>query len=180
MARGKQVVNIGGPVIVIVALAMVLGCQPQPAGVMSVEEATAYVNSMLPIWNEGNLELVDDLFAPEFVRHDMDVGPDVVGPEGLKGYVTAIRTAFPDFNVTFDEVMVAGDRIVNRWTVSGTNLGDFRGDPPTGGTVRVSGVAISRIVDGKTVEEWDYWNDLAGYLQLGYTLIPPTMEEEAE
>jgi steroid delta-isomerase-like uncharacterized protein len=178
MTRNTRIATLGGPAILIVMLALVLGCQPQPAGVMTVEEATAFINAGLPIWNEGKLDLVDELYAPDLVRHDTDIGPDVEGLDIFKGYVTAVRVGYPDFHVTSDEVLVAGDRIINRWTLTGTNLGEFRGDPPTGASIRISGVAISIVVDGKTTEEWNYWNDLAGYQQLGYTLVPPAMEEE--
>jgi steroid delta-isomerase-like uncharacterized protein len=165
---------------VVVAAVSLLSCQAQPAGVMSQEEARAFVERGLPIWNEGRLELVDELYTPGFVRHDVGVGDDVVGLEALKGYVMAMRTGYPDFQVAIEEVLVAGDRVINRWIVTGTNLGDFRGDPPTGGTIEVHGVGISRIIDGRSAEEWNYWNDLAGYLQLGYSLEPPKAEETAE
>jgi len=176
MQRAVRIAKLAGSVVAVIATIVVLGCQPQPSGVMSVKEATALANKGLPIWNEGNLDLIQEVYAPGYIRHDVDLGEDTLGTDGLKAYVTAIRTAYPDFHVTADEVLVAGDKLVERWTATGTNQGPYRGYQPTGKRMKVSGVSITRVVDGKTAEEWAYWNDLAGFQQLGFTLVPPGEE----
>jgi steroid delta-isomerase-like uncharacterized protein len=178
MKRSKRVVSYPGLVLVVVVLGLTLGCQPQAPSV--VEEAMPSMEPYLAIWNEGNLDLVDELYSPDFVWHVVDVADDVVGTEAFKEMVTNFRTAFPDFHVTFDEVFSAGDKTVVRWTMTGTNTGPFQGMPPTGQPVRMSGVAISRDVDDKTAEVWQHYNPLAMYTQMGYTLTPPTEEPAAE
>lgn len=155
-------------------LATIWSCQPVTTEPIAGIDAVAFTQRGLPIWNEGDLDLIDELYLPDAVRHDAGVPEDVVGIEVLKGYVTALRTGFPDFHVTVDEAFAAGDRVVNRWTVTGTHEGVFRDQPPTGMSLQIQGVTISRVVDGRTAEEWVYWNDLAAWQQLGYSLTPPT------
>jgi steroid delta-isomerase-like uncharacterized protein len=123
--------------------------------------------------NDGNLDLVDELYAPDFVWHVVDMGEDIVGTSAFKELVTSFRTAFPDFNVTFDEVFAAGDTTVIQWTMTGTNTGPFGDLPPTGQPVTLHGVAISRAVDGMTVEVWQHYNQLFMFQQMGFTLTPP-------
>jgi steroid delta-isomerase-like uncharacterized protein len=172
--RAQGATRIGVPALVLVGVVLALSCQPQPTG-MTVEEATALAERGLPIWNEGQLDLIDELYTPGIVRH-IAGGEDVAGIDNYKAYVTALRVAYPDFTVNFDEVLVSGDRTISRWTVTGTHLGVFQGEPPTGKTITVQGVNINRMVDGKNAEEWVYWNDLAAWQQLGYTLVPPATE----
>lgn len=134
----------------------------------------------LAIWNDGNLDFVDELYAPDFVWHVVDIDEDVVGVVAFKELVTSFRTAFPDFHVTFDEVLVAGEKTVIRWTMTGTNTGPFQDLPPSGQPVRLHGVAISRSVDGKTAEVWQYYNQLSMLQQMGFTLAPPSTSETTE
>jgi steroid delta-isomerase-like uncharacterized protein len=158
---------------VLAILAAIWSCQPvgmePPAGI----DPVAFTQRGLPIWNESELDLIDELYVAGAVRHDTGASQDVVGIEALRGYATDLRTGFPDFHVTVDEAFVAGDRVVNRWTVTGTHEGVFRDQPPTGRSIQIQGVTISRVVDGRTAEEWVYWNDLTAWQQLGYSLTPP-------
>ena len=180
MSHPRRILRIAVPVIALMVMGLTLSCQQQVAApAAALEEMTALMERGLPIWNEGNLNLIDELYAPEFVRHSAGVG-DVVGPDGMKGYVTELRTGFPDFNVTIDELMVADDKMVELWTVTGTNEGSFMEQPPTGMPLKISGVTIARVVNGLTVEEWVYWDTLAVQQQLGYTLTPPAVEEVVE
>jgi cytidyltransferase-like protein len=125
-----------------------------------------------------NNEKKEPLFSVE-ERMDMiresvvDMGEDIVGTSAFKELVTSFRTAFPDFNVTFDEVFAAGDTTVIQWTMTGTNTGPFGDLPPTGQPVTLHGVAISRAVDGMTVEVWQHYNQLFMFQQMGFTLTPP-------
>ena len=131
---------------------------------------------------QGDLDLIDDLVGPGYVRHVVDISEDVVGPVGFGEAVMAFRTQFPDFHVRFDEVIVAGDRIVLRWMVTGTDTGGVGELPPTGMPIQISGASVIHVIDGRFVEEWMYYNEGAMMQQLGFTLAPPAMEilEEAE
>jgi len=179
--------------ITIIPLALLLclsfSCQKQgekaeTPEAMTEEEMIARVERDLEIWNAGNLALVDELYAPEFVSHNYATNEEQVGLDALKEGITSTRTAFPDFNLTNDEIIVMGDKTVTRWTMTGTNTGPLQASEgeltPTGKKVRVSGVTIARRVNEKIVEEWDYFNVLDMAIQLGFTITPPQPPEPEE
>ncbi len=176
MYKKCRVMNLVGSGLAVVILGLTLGCAP-------CEEAPEVVipsmDPYLAIWNDGNLDLVDELYTADLVWHVVDIDEDVVGTAAFKELVTAFRTGFPDFNVTFDEVFAADDKMVIRWTMTGTNTGPMQGLPPTGQPVQLHGVAISRAVDGKTVEVWQHYNQLSMFQQMGFTLAPPSAGETA-
>ncbi|MFW9951682.1 MAG: ester cyclase [Candidatus Thorarchaeota archaeon] len=132
----------------------------------------------LQIWNEGNLNLVDELYASNCIRHEVDISEDLIGTEAYKEYVTFLRTAYPDFNVIADELIIKDDKMVTRWTLTGTNTGPRGEMPPTGNKTKISGVNVNKIVEGKTVEEWVYYNNASVLTQLGFTITPPAQEGE--
>jgi steroid delta-isomerase-like uncharacterized protein len=134
-----------------------------------IDKAEKYVKA----WNTGDLSLIDEVLSPECVRHHVDMNMDFNGIEAIKQYVASIRVSFPDFNVTLDELIVAENHSIGRWTVTGTNTGPMGDSPPTGNKVKYSGVEVSRIVDEKVVESWIYFNQAAQLTQLGYTITPP-------
>ncbi|MFD7846195.1 ester cyclase [Nocardia sp. NPDC059764] len=99
-------------------------------------------------WNTGRLAAADELMAPDVIIH----APEVGGIEGLKAFNTAMRTAFPDWHSTLEEVVAEGDRVAERWTGRGTQLGEFQGIPATGRTVAVPGVVFYQVRDGRITE----------------------------
>ena len=141
-------------------------------------EMKAMSDKYLELWNEGNLSLCDELLSPEIVRHEVDIIEDIIGIEAFKEFVTMERTTFPDFNVTLDELIIKEDNMVGRWTLTGTNTGPFGELPPTGKKVKLSGVEVSHVVDGKIIEQWVYFNQAAMLTQLGYTITPPEIQNE--
>ncbi len=117
--------------------------------------------------NGGDLDLADELYAPDYVLHDPSLPEDLHGPEGLKRYVAMTRAAFPDARVTVEDQVAEGDKVVDRWTARGTHTGEFMGIPPTGRRIEVSGVTISRFAGGKIAEDWYQGDDLGMMRQLG-------------
>jgi steroid delta-isomerase-like uncharacterized protein len=99
-------------------------------------------------WSRGNLAAADELMTGDVVIHEPAVG----SREGLKAFATAMRTAFPDWHSTVEEMLVDWDRVAERWTGRGTHQGPFQGIPPTGKRVAVPGVVFYRIADGKIAE----------------------------
>jgi len=183
MRVSRVVLRFAGPAFVLVMLGLASGCCQQQAVDSSATEAmTALAERARTIWNEGDLDLIDDLVGPGYVRHVVDISEDIVGSVGFGEAVMAFRTQFPDFHVRFDEVIVAGDRIVLRWTVTGTDAGAVGELPPTGMPIQISGASVIHVIDGRFSEEWMYYNEGAIMQQLGFTLAPPAMEivEEAE
>ena len=163
---------------ILLMLCRTISCQQQVEEGITEEEAKAISEKAREIWNEGNLAMVDEIIASDYVEHSAGVPEDIVGIEAFKERVTDLRTSFPDFNVSFEETIVKGDRIVSRWIVTGTNTGMMNDLPPTGKEIRVEGVGILRVVDGKIVERLMYYNEGAMLIELGYTITPPTVEGE--
>jgi steroid delta-isomerase-like uncharacterized protein len=121
------------------------------------------------IWDKGNLELVDELFTTNFVRH----GPtgtegEVRGLEGFKGVVSMYRSAFPDLQVPIEDLIAEGDRVVTRWRARGTHQGETEDlGPPTGNQASVTGIIVDRISGGKIEEEWVDYDTLHLMQQIG-------------
>ena len=114
-------------------------------------------------WNRGKLNAADELMTRETVIHEPVAGT----PEDLKAVATAMRTAFPDWHSTVEEMLVEGDRVAERWTGRGTHQGEFQGIPPTGKQVVVPGVVFYRIADGKIAEFRGQFDRLSLMQQLG-------------
>jgi steroid delta-isomerase-like uncharacterized protein len=119
------------------------------------------------VWNKGKLDVVYDVFAEDYVRHDLRPGNPPPGPAGQKRIAADFRAAFPDIHTTVDFVIAEGDMVVTRWTAEGTNTGVWGNVAPTGKRVRFSGVNIFRVENGKVVELWNYRDDLGLMQQLG-------------
>jgi len=161
-------------------LCFAFSCQLQVEEGITEEEAQAFTDRILEMWNEANLTIVDEVYAPEIVRHDCGVPEDIVGLENMKNYLKNFFNAFPDLHITVDEMIVAGNKVVQRWTMTGTNKGSMGDMPPTGKNVRFSGVSIGHFVNGKAVEIWDFYNELDMMQQLGFTITPPHALEPIE
>jgi steroid delta-isomerase-like uncharacterized protein len=117
------------------------------------------------IWNQGNLSVIDELVAPNANFHDPSVpGGKFTGPEGMRQFVQIYRGAFPDVHLTINDVIAEGDKVVIRWTATGTHKGELMGIAPTGKRVTVTGCDIDVYQSGKVVEVWASY-DMLGMLQ---------------
>lgn len=119
------------------------------------------------IWSEGNLELVDEIVAEDYVEHNPTVPHEARGPTDYKQSVELFRTAFPDLTLTEEDTIAEGDRVVSRVTVQGTHEGEFLGVDPSGKTVEVEGIVINRLEGGRLVESWPLADMLSLMQQLG-------------
>jgi steroid delta-isomerase-like uncharacterized protein len=176
----------------IVSLAVVIcftfGCQKQAReevpGAITEAEAKIIAQKYVDSRNTVNLALLDEIYDPSVLVHDSSAPADIVGLDSLKEYYSHTHKALPDLNAAIDEMIVKGDKIVWRWTFTGTQSGLFHtpmGDlPPTGRKVKFSGVAIDRLDKGKIVEEWVYFNVLNFLFQLGFTVNPPQLPPEVK
>lgn len=137
---------------------------------MSAEENKAIGRRVFEeIWSQGKLELADELLDADFVGH---AGPDETrGLEGVKRFMSNFRSAFPDLQVTIEDQIAEGNKVVTRWTARGTHEGEFRGIASTGKQVVITGITIQRIAGGKIVEGWGNWEALGMMQQLG--VVPP-------
>lgn len=129
-------------------------------------------DKFIAVWNGGKLGELDAIVAPNFKRHG--TGPETNDLAGFKTTVNNYRTAFPDLHVTIDDAYYVQDRGFYFWTVSGTNTGaGAEAQPPTGKTVKVSGMSAVRYEGGKIADEALYYDQLDFNQQLGYTLTDP-------
>jgi len=165
-------------ILTLVLLGFSFSCHRQVQEGITEEEAQAWTDSVIEMWNEANLTIVDGVYAQEIVRHDCGLPDEIVGLENIKKHLGNFFSAFPDLNLTVDEMIAAGNTLVHRWTLTGANTGSIGGMPPTGKEVRFSGVSIVHLVNGKAVEIWDFYNALDMYQQLGFTLIPTQEQSE--
>ena len=138
---------------------------------MSAEEHRALVRRFVDeFWSGGNLAAAEELMAPDAVVHEPVVGT----PADLKSVARAIRAAFPDWHSSVEEMIVEGDRVVERWTGRGTHRGEWQGIPPTGKRVAVPGVVFYRIAGGKIVEFRGQFDRMSLMQQLGAVPGPGT------
>jgi len=113
-------------------------------------------------WNEGKLEVIDELCAPDYIG----VGPygDEHGPDSVKRGIAYRRSAFPNIDVTMEDIISAEDKVVARLTFRGTHKGEFQGIQPTNKEVNWSGIWIYRVANGKFIERCHNY-DLLGLMQ---------------
>lgn len=127
------------------------------------------------VWNDDDLDVVDELFHPDFVDHGLAPGLTLQGPEGVKEAVGQFRSAFPDMRLTVDDMLIENDTVLTRWTARGTQEGPLAmlpGVPPTGKSGAITGVTLNRLVDGKITEAWDNFDMLGMLFQLGIIPAP--------
>ena len=160
--------------IAVLALCLWTGCQKQDMNAMAEARAQAAVDKVEQFWNEGNLDLADEIYATNVVRHDLALKQDFEGIEAQKKLVEDNRAAFPDLKITVTELIVKGDTLAMMWTDTGTNTGPMGNAPPTGKPVKFTGMSLVHLVDGKAVEIWDFYNQLDILQQLGYMVAPPS------
>jgi steroid delta-isomerase-like uncharacterized protein len=141
---------------------------------VSTEENKAIVRRwFLESWNEGRLEVADELIAPDYDSHpaptDVNFGR---GPAGQKEFLTFYRTAFPDVHMEIEDMVAEGDRVAVRWRGTGTHRGELMGFPASGKPATVTGMFISRVVGGKIVEGWANFDALGMMMQIGAIPMP--------
>jgi len=105
------------------------------------------------VWNQGNLDIADELLHPDHFINE--AGYPMRGIDVYKGAVAEWRSDLPDLNVKTDLIFAEGDKVVTRWTLTGTHTGtELMGLPATGKQLEVTGITINRIANGKAVESW--------------------------
>ncbi len=129
------------------------------------------------VWGRGDQAALEELLDPDFVDHDALPGQGP-GREGHKQILAAFRGAFPDLNVTTEDIVAEGEKVVSRWTARGTHQGELLGIAPTGNGVTIKGIDVLRVAEGRIVERWAQFNDLEMMQQLG-VVPPPEQSEEA-
>jgi steroid delta-isomerase-like uncharacterized protein len=118
------------------------------------------------IWGGGKVEAVDELVDPEIEVRDT-MGTNIKGIDKVKELLEKLQTIFSDMVFTIEDVIVAGDRVVVRYTSTATHRGDFFGAPGTGRKVTNRACEVFRIANGKVVENIGYMDLYALLEQVG-------------
>jgi steroid delta-isomerase-like uncharacterized protein len=117
------------------------------------------------IMDHGNLAIIDELFAADFVGHDTAGG--TFGRDVFRQGVVDILTAFADRHLVIGDQVVNGEKVATRWRATGVHAGAFNGVPATGRKVNLTGISIDRVVAGRIVESWEVSDDAGLLRQLG-------------
>lgn len=138
---------------------------------MSPEENKAIVRRWFAETDNGNLAIVEELCAPDYVDHNPPLPGMPAGNQGVRQANVALREAFPDTVHVIQDQIAEGDTVVTRLLGRGTFRGAILGLPPNGKVIEIAGISVHRLAGGKLVEHWAQ-ADLLGFLQqLG--AIPP-------
>ena len=130
------------------------------------EENRALALRAADIVNQRNPDLIEELYPPDFVWHGPD--QDIRGYERAKQLSYTFLAAFPDAEMTDEDVIAEGDKVVRRYTTRGTHQGETEMfGPPTGRQIEQKGITIHRFEEGKIVEEWEIFDTLSMLKQLG-------------
>jgi steroid delta-isomerase-like uncharacterized protein len=118
-------------------------------------------------WNDRDLDAADEFVADDFHGHMLGLGDDLHGRNEYKGWAGEVFEMFPDMELEFDPMFSGADIVAGKWTLEGTHEGDAFGIEASGESIRMSGLFIDRIEDGKVVEMWHEGEDLEMLQQAG-------------
>jgi steroid delta-isomerase-like uncharacterized protein len=132
---------------------------------VSVEENKALARRFFEeVWNQADESAIDRYIAENAGGNDPDFG---TGREAFRAQWKKWHAAFPDLHFEVEDVIAEGDKVVTRWVLTGTHKGEFQGIPATGQSIRVTGMSLDRLADGKIAEGFDGWDNLGLRQQLG-------------
>ncbi len=127
------------------------------------------------VWSKGDFSVLDTLIAPDAVDHST-VGGKVKSEKGsasFRAIVSMFRQAAPDIKLTINDEIYAGNKVVHRWVLNGTDTGGLMGMPASGKPLVITGITTVRMRDGKIVERWTNIDELGLLQQLGVAPPPP-------
>ena len=141
---------------------------------MSMSPAETATRIIEEIYNQGNLDQIDELYAEEMVREIVPMAP-ITGRAAMRQYVQELRTAYPDLHIEIEQLLADGDRTAITFVMTGTHQGQSPTVPvpPTGKRVSVRGAIIGHYQDGRGVRETAYHDNLGLMQQLGVIPGPP-------
>ncbi|WP_338729671.1 ester cyclase [Haladaptatus sp. DJG-WS-42] len=117
--------------------------------------------------NEGDFSVVDTYVSENYVEHDPNSPAEIRGREGFRQNIEQYFAAFPDMDITIEDLIEEGDKVVTRWSGTGTHKGELMGIAPTDKSITVTGLDIERYEDGMLTESWSSFDALGLMRQLG-------------
>lgn len=132
---------------------------------MSIDDNKRVVQRAFDSMSEGPDRFLaehDEIYGEDLVGHFSGMPP--VNRDMHRQFGMGTFSAFPDLKRPVEDLVAEDDKVVARWTSTGTHQGDFMGVPPTGKTITTSGITVFRLENGRIVEEWSE-SDMLGMLQ---------------
>jgi steroid delta-isomerase-like uncharacterized protein len=136
------------------------------------EENKDLAKRVIGALNEGDIDTIQELVAPEFVRYSPSTTIDIHSLEEFVEFVKMIHRGLPDINISIEESCAEGDRVVSRYLMTATHQGEFQGFPATGNKIGTTGILIFRIDKGKVVEIREEYDSVGFMQQFGMELKP--------
>src|SRR5712691_4412496 len=153
---------MSGVAIPTALIRVILGCLLVMACAFSIEGGSEMATTELhktlvrrwidEVWNKGDFAVVDELFATTYVHRTRTA--TIPNLEAFKKSISVFRAGLPDVQVTIEDLLTDGDKVVTRWVITGTHRGEVLGFAPTNKQIRLTGITIQRVVDGKIAESW--------------------------
>ncbi len=162
-------------------LCFAFGCQDKAAmeelekfkAQAAVEEQNKeLVKTAWEAYRKGDFEAFREFLAPEYVYYSPSNSSKPITSGEVIEQAKMIRAALPDITISLEEIIAEGDRVISRYIMRGTHQGEFAGIPATGNKIECSGIMITRIENGKDVEDRDDYDALGFMQQLGMELKP--------
>jgi steroid delta-isomerase-like uncharacterized protein len=170
----------------VILLCFTFGCQDKEAKAeleefkaqAEVEEQNkGLVKRMYEAWEKGDFEAYKEVVAPEYVWYLPSRSTKPMSREETIEFGKMLRNAFPDIIYSIEELIAVEDRVISRFIVRGTHEGEYQGIPATGNKIEVSGIMMTRIENGKIVEDKEELDALGLMMQLGMELKPKEEEK---
>jgi steroid delta-isomerase-like uncharacterized protein len=159
-------------------IVLFLSCKPEEEQIFTEKEAKVILDRFMETVMNADTSLAEEILHPDCVLRYPILPEPIKGIDGYKNFIKNTINTFSEFEATIEEVNVKDDKIWCRYSMTGINTGTLGEMPPTGKRFQISGMAITRILDGKIIEDETYWNVLDFFQQLGYTLTPPQEQSE--
>jgi steroid delta-isomerase-like uncharacterized protein len=130
-------------------------------------QTATYEQTWVDGLNRGDVSVAESVFAADCVIH-INGSPDRnLDLAGFKQMVAGLLAAFPDLRFTMEDQVVTENKVAIRWVAEGTNSAPFGSAPATGRRVRVDGIILDRLANGKVAERWEQWDQAGMMQQLG-------------
>ncbi len=168
--------------VFVAAIVAAVGCGSKGSQPLTYQQAESLIEAYLRFRNEGDMRAAEEAMHPDCSVSYPNVPGYIKGIDALKEYNRVTRLAFPNFKMSVYDFVVVDDRIISFWSLNATNSGPLTSPigelPPTNEQIRVSGIAVARVADGKIIEDVAYFDTAEMLRQLGFRLVPPRAVEE--
>jgi steroid delta-isomerase-like uncharacterized protein len=132
------------------------------------------LDSVVALWNTGNADIAKRIYTDDCPRIDPNVPADTRGGAAIARYVAEVRSAYPDFRLEVIDSVAQDDRLAVHWVATGTHKGNFLGIAPTGKKIKVAGMTLARVQNGKLAEDRTFFDRILLFEQLG--VLPDALQ----